>query len=439
MYWFLDATGHVLYVGKAKKLKDRVSSYTQLNQLAPRIFKLVHTAVRLKHQVLESELEALLVEAELIRIHQPPFNVALKDDKTPLYIYVTNDLYPQVKTLRKKDIESSHYPGTILGPFPSGYKVKEVLKIVRHIFPWCSKPPAQVFTPGANASTKPQACFYYHLQLCPGACVGEILPETYRHTIGQLVAFLKGQKKQVVRDMTTEMKQASAAEEFERAAELRDKLEIIRAVTDKSFRLKPDLTLPQLRETRAEEGLVQLAKLVSQHMHLPRTLRFDRIECYDVSNTQGQDAAVAMVTFTDGVADSVNYRLFNIRTLDTPNDYHMLKEALARRQDHAEWGVPDLVVIDGGKGQLRAVKSVWTWQTPVISIAKDPDRLIIPITSSLEPTRSKSKNSPEKLTYAVIELPTSHPALQLVAQLRDEAHRFSKKQHHRRHQKGVLL
>lgn len=405
MYWFLDAADQVLYVGKAKSLKNRVVSYTRFGLLNARLQQMVSSAVLLKHQVLESELEALLVEAELIRAHQPQYNILLKDDKTPLYIVITHEDYPRVVTARRKEIEKKTISGTILGPFPSSYKVKEVLHIARQIWSWCN-----------GSHQLGRACFYYHLGLCPGACIGKITPAEYQAQITQLLLFLRGKKKNVLKELSTQLKLATKQEEFELARVLYDKITIIQAVTQKNYKLRPDMALPALHLSEVEESVIYLRKLLTTHLSLPKNMPLHRIEGYDVSNIQGTNPAVAMVTFLDGQSAAHEYKLFNIRSLATPNDFAMHQEALTRRQNHPEWGAPDLVVIDGGKGQLRAALKVWQWPNLIIGIAKDPDRVIIPYQEN-------------GLKYHVIKLPASHPALKLIQRIRDESHRFSKKQH----------
>lgn len=427
VYWFSDADDNVLYVGKAKNIKKRVSSYTRLRQLSTRIHQLVTTATKLQHTVLESELEALLVEAELIRTYQPQFNILLKDDKSNLYIRITDDDFPRVEKVRKREVITKHLKGTILGPFPSAYKVSEVLKIARKIFPWCNQKKS-------NSPQDKKPCFYYHIDLCPGACAGTISKEDYRETIQQLTLFLKGKKKTVLNNLKKQMQTASDSEQFEKAATLRDQIALISEVTEPKYRLKPDLVLPALQVSEKRNAITYLQKILSTYAQLPKKYPLDRIEGYDVSNTQGTNPAVAMVTFTNGSSDPAEYRLFNIRSLNTPNDYHMMKEALIRRQNHAKWGTPNLVVVDGGKGQIRAALSVWRWGIPVIGIAKNPDRIIIP-----DITFEAGKNAPlTGLKYHVISLPDNHPSLKLIQQIRDEAHRFSKKQHDRLRTKTAL-
>ncbi|MFH2118541.1 MAG: GIY-YIG nuclease family protein [Candidatus Paceibacterota bacterium] len=415
VYSFFAANDKILYVGKAKNLKNRLSSYTQYNQLAPRIKKLVTDAVKVEFKVLDSELEALLIEAELIRTHQPFFNIRLKDDKSPIYLVITDEDFPRVIKKRKTDLIKEKPRGTILGPFPSSSKLNEVLKIARKIFPWCNDPAGN------------RACFYYHLDLCPGACTGEISATAYRENIQELILFMRGKKRAIVKDLIAKMKQASDQQAFEKAQIYKQKILLIEEVTHKQYRLAPNLVLPGFNLEQAQQGLIELQKILQTYTNFPRTAKLSRIEGYDVSNIQGTSAAVGMVVFTDGQIDKQQYRLFNIYTLNTPNDYQMMQEALQRRQNHAEWTKPNLVVIDGGKGQVRAALKVWQWDSPVIGIAKNPDRLIVP-----------TKQEGRHIDYEVLKLPATHPALKLVQQIRDESHRFAKKQFQRRYAKKLL-
>ena len=161
---------------------------------------MVQLAVELRFEVLESELEALLIEAELIRIHQPPYNTLLKDDKSPIYIHITKETYPKVEKLRKNDLNTHPTKGTILGPFPSSYKLNEVLRIARRIFPWCNQ--------GPPTTARSKACFYHHLELCPGVCTGQLDAAAYQASIHNLILFLKGKKRSVTQQLQQAMKLA---------------------------------------------------------------------------------------------------------------------------------------------------------------------------------------------------------------------------------------
>lgn len=437
VYWFLDDQDNVLYVGKAKNLKNRIASYKQWQSTTGKTRRLVFHAKQLKHTVLDSELEALLVEAELIRTHQPQYNILLKDDKTPLYVQITDEEYPRILTVRKKEVEKNYLSGSVFGPFQSSFQLKEVLNLARKIFPYCTAPRGAQYGTPQNSP-----CFDYHLDLCPGACIGAVTPEQYQQTIAQLKLFLKGKKKSVVKTIEEEMKKAAETEEYEYAAELRDRIQLIKTVTERSYKLRPDMQLPTLKQSLRAEGLIYLRRLLSTFFSLPKTYPLTRIEGYDVSNIQGTNATVAMVTFLNGSAAKDQYRLFNIRTLKTPNDYAMLQEALLRRQNHAEWGAPNLLLIDGGKGQLRAALKVWRWTTPVIAIAKKPDRLIFPIVPADQKEKDLEDNeetrSLKNLEYREVTLEEGHPTLMLMQQVRDEAHRFSKFQHSRMRDRSMF-
>jgi excinuclease ABC subunit C len=312
-------------------------------------------------------------------------------------------------TLRKKEVVKKNPKGTILGPFPSAFKTKEVLKIVRKIFKWCQNP------------TGDRACFYRHLDLCSGACTGEITKDDYEKNLKNLTLFLRGKKKQVVTNLQKEMLEAAQNEEFEKAQVFKDQIDLISEVTKQ--RLSPDLVLPQLQLNQNLEGAVRLAKILQDYMGVPKTWPMTRIEGYDVSNIQGTNPAVSMVTFIDAQSDTDEYRLFNIKSLNTPNDFAMMAEALTRRQKHPEWGKPSMVMIDGGRGQVRAVLSVWKWGLPVIGLEKNPDRLVLPVSVK------KGSNDKLQIEWKILKLEDKHPSLNLLRQVRDEAHRFAQKQH----------
>ena len=262
VYSFLDENNQVLYVGKAKNLKNRVKNYTQLKQLQPRIRTMVKKAKTLRYEVLDSELEALLIEAESINTYQPPFNILLKDDKSPVYIVITQEKYPRVLKKRKKEIEKFAISGTILGPFPSTYKLNEVLKIARKIFPWCNA--------DRKHTKNHRACFYYHLDLCPGVCVHEISAEDYQAQIQQLILFLKGKKKSVLTSLKTAMKNAAQNEKYEAAQVYKQQIEYIEAVTNQKYRLKPNIVLPTFGQNQADLALSYLQKFLSQSLNLPK-------------------------------------------------------------------------------------------------------------------------------------------------------------------------
>lgn len=427
VYSFLDERSQVLYVGKAKNLKKRIKSYTHYHQLSAKIKQLVKKAKTISVQVLPSELQALLIEAELIRAHQPFYNSLLKDDKSKLYLLFTKETYPRILRLRKTDLTKKHYQQSlaVLGPFASSYKVDELLKIVRPIFPWCNK----------KNKNDHQACLYYHLELCPGACCDKISPDAYQENIKQLILLLRGKNKSLLKSLQQKMQELAQFEKFEEALQIKNKIALIRELTQEHYQLQPDLILPNFTQKKQEEALIHLRHIMHQAGIVDLHYRFQRIEAYDVSNTQGQQATVSMVCFINGMPESKEYKFFKIRQLNKPNDYAMLQEALIRRQKHPEWGRPDLIVIDGGKGQLRSVNRVWRqaqlFNCPVVSLVKNPDRLILI-------SQATSQENKTNWHTTEINLPNNHPTLHLIAHLRDEAHRFAKKQHTRLRTQNLL-
>jgi excinuclease ABC subunit C len=407
VYWFLSHDGSVLYVGKAKDLKKRISQYRQYARLAPDKQHLVEEAVSVQCEVRQSELEALFVEAELVRRYQPRFNILLKDDKSPIYVVITKEEFPRVLTARRREIDMGNIQGDVFGPFSSGYLIKNVLRSIRPIFQWCSIAAKRKGIDREHG----RPCFYYHLGQCSGACVGQISSVEYKQNIRRLKAFLRGQTSVILRKLKQEIVLLAASERFEEAEQLRQQYVAIEKVTDPSYKIGPDIALPRLRTAFGIEATKRLGEVVRKHLELHDTWEPLRIEGYDVSNFQGKLAVVSLVCFVDGVQESAGYRTFHIRRKDTPDDYGMLKQVLTRRQNHEEWGIPDLILIDGGKGQLNAVKDVWRWPTPVVSIAKDPDRLVISTSNG----------------FVLIPASELGPAGQLISQIRDEAHRFAKK------------
>ena len=323
--------------------------------------------------------------------------------------------------MRKTDLKKKQYQKNlaVLGPFQSSYKLSEVLKIVRPIFPWCNK----------QNKKDVKACLYYHLELCPGACCQQISEIDYKENIKNLISFLKGKGKTINQKLKKEMLAAAEKEEFEKAQLIKKQLENIALVTSKQYKLKPDLILPNFEQKQKSEALIHLRRIMNQEKIINHNYQFKRIEGYDVSNIQGTNAVVSMVTFINGESEKSEYKYFKIKSLNTPNDYKMLQEALKRRLNHPEWGKVDLIVIDGGKGQVRAAKKIVKNYCPVIGLVKHPDRLVL----SIENLEKK-----DQIETKIVPLIKNHPTLKLLEEIRDESHRFAKKQHSRLRNKNLL-
>jgi len=415
-------------VGKAKNLKKRLFSYRRIGKLLPKTKRLVEETSKTKFHECESELEALLLEAELIRLYQPQFNLRLKDDKTPLYIVVTNEEFPRVMVTHKSKIKIGGKKSklvfrsktievkSLFGPYSSGKKVRQLIRITRRLFPFCNK--------GYVKSDR--ACFYYHIDLCPGVCVKKIERDNYEEIIKNLSMFLRGKKNRLTRKLTRKIKHLSELERFEEAEKQKRILKSFLYVTKNYQGDRYTSILPNLSSDVHEYRILLLKKLLRKHIALPQGYRLHRIEAYDVSNISGKSATASMVVFEDGKPAKHEYRRFRIKGKEEPDDVGMLREALNRRVKRNDWKKPNLMVIDGGRGQLRAAREVVSWSIPVVSLAKNPERLMI------------IKKGIKKINYETARLVEGEPMAQLLMQLRDESHRFAKKYHELLRNKSIV-
>ncbi len=395
VYIYRDESKQVIYVGKAINLKNRVKSYFQTpEKLGPKTAALVANINNLEYLEVESEIEALLLEAELIKRNRPRYNIVLKDDKSYLYIKITtNEDIPRISTARSENI-----PGvTYFGPFPSGQTAKNVLKTIRKIFPYRS------------CKTLPKTpCLFYHIKLCPAPCVEYISKEHYQQVVDQIILFLKGKRKLLEKDIEHQMKTASENLRFEDAARLKKQLDDMRYITQNFRRPEDYIENPNLKEDQRQETLQEISDAIKDYLILPSLPQ--RVECYDISNIQGKQAVGAMVVFTNAEPDKREYRKFKIRTKDTPDDFSMMREMLTRRFNN-DWPLPDLIVIDGGKGQLQVAHDVLNeigLSLPVISLAKRLEEIFIKTDTD----------------FVSVQLPRNSKALRMLQHIRDEAHRF---------------
>lgn len=399
IYLFLDKKGRVLYVGKAKNLKHRVSSYFQKKDLLIGKTKLLVERIhRIKVVIVESEIDALLLEANYIKKYSPKFNVIFKDGKTyPLIKITVNEQLPKVLTVRRTDSSKALY----FGPFPLVFEMRMVLRIVRRIFPYIS----------ANHIGN-RICLYYHLGLCPCpvALKTQAQKEEYNKNISYIIKFLNGKSKQVIKELEKERDKLAKNEEFENAKEVQRKINAVIKVTSPVYKPFEYIKNPNLFWDIREEELNKLQEILKKYF--PTLLSLERIECYDISNIAGVNATGSMIVFTDGQKDTNEYRRFRIRRIQKtgmPNDFAMMEEVLTRRILHKEWPVPNLIIIDGGKGQISSALKVLNRLNLNISVIGLAKREEIIITSD----------------FKEIRLPKDNPGLKLIMRIRDEAHRFA--------------
>ena len=381
MYLFKDASDKILYIGKAGNLKRRVASYFE-RPPDYRIERLVGDIKKIDYKKTDTALEALILESELIKKHQPPFNVKEKDDKSFLYVEITLDSFPRVLLARGKDKPA----GERFGPFTLAHSIREALRLVRKIFPFNTHEPEKI-----GRFTRP--CFDYEIGLCPGTCVGAISRGEYLKNIRNIKLFFTGKKKQILKWLKREMKSASRALEFEKAETLRRQIFALQHIQDVAFITEDNLT-------------PNTPALPAGRYNLKPAFR---IEGYDISNISGTSAVGSMVVFTNGKSDKNEYRKFRVKTIHGSNDVAMLKEVLYRRFRN-NWPKPDLILIDGGMGQVNAAKLVLrklSLSIPVVGIAKGAKR---------------------KKNEFIGKIPPGIGERALI-KVRDEAHRFAQAYH----------
>ncbi|MGO1063972.1 excinuclease ABC subunit UvrC [Acinetobacter lwoffii] len=513
VYRMYGKDGELLYVGKAKNLKNRVSSYFVKTLDHPKTQALVARIYDIQTLVVRSETEALLLEQNLIKLHHPPYNIMLRDDKSYVYIFVSADKpYPRLASGRGK---GKHQVGKFFGPYPSAYIARDTLVVLQKLFNVRS-------CENSFFANRTRPCLQYQIKRCSAPCVGFISPEDYKADVDNSIRFLQGDTKELNQELIAKMEAAAEALEFEKAVFYRDRMALLREVQSQQaiYKLKgeadilsiayqagvtcvqimhvrngkmlggksyfPDMLSDDLgqmladfianfyfqvadeipaelivnvevadrkeleaalsqhfgkkiqikskvRETRAE--WLELAQMNVQHAiqgklanHIELNERFhqleqvvghpvDRIECFDISHTMGEDTVASCVVFDSGGARKRDYRQFSIHDIQAGDDYAAMRQALTRRYKKAL--LPDLLLIDGGKGQLHMAMEVMQelgLDAFMVGVSKGEGR----------------KPGLETLHFtdgSKIQLPEDHKALHLIQQVRDEAHRFAITKH----------
>ncbi len=403
VYFFKNRRGKIIYVGKAINLKKRVASYFQKNLELAKTQALVTEISAIDFIEVASDVEALLLEAKLIKKHQPYYNSRLKDDKDYLYIILTKEDFPKVTTGRKRDIERAK---NYFGPFTTARAARDTLRLARRIIPF-------------RTTCKPNSgrpCLSYHLGLCPGVCAGVISPKDYNKLLNKLQKFLSGDSGKLVKQLETEMKRQARGTHFEEAAKLRNSIEAIEKTTRRYEEVDRYLEGPEALEVIYQKQLEDFAT----KLKLPSLP--NRIECYDISNFQGSNSVGSMVVLSLGKINKDEYRRFKIKRVEGINDPASMAEVLDRRF-HNDWEWPDLIVVDGGRTQLNAALEVLgrlKINIPVVGLAKKLEELYLP-------------NQKETL-----RLPKNSPGILLVQRIRDEAHRFAITYHRKLRSKAFI-
>lgn len=376
VYFFREGN-KILYIGKATSLRDRVRSYFAKDLVVTRgshVADMVFKAKTLTFEQTETVLEALILEANLIRKHQPYYNTKEKDDKSWNYVVITKDALPRVLLIRgrnltiKAEFEKLNAK-KVYGPFVSGTSIREALRIIRRIFPYID----------ASAAKKDNYEFYRQLGLAPDTHQSDV-SSLYLQNIQNIERFFDGKKKEILRSLKKRMQDYAKLQAFEKAGEVK-------------------------RQIFALEHINDTALIKNDTLRDPNAARM-RIEAYDIAHMSGKSMVGVMTVVTDGQPDKNEYRKFIIRTQKQSNDIGALEEVLSRRFRHTEWGMPDLVVMDGGIAQKRVGEQVlkrYQLEIPVLSVVKD------------------ERHKPKEI-LGLTELAQKHKSAVILANA--EAHRF---------------
>ncbi len=533
VYQFLNKNGKVIYVGKAKNLKNRVRNYFQENPGSAKTVAMVSKIDDLQLVVTDSELEALILENNLIKELMPRYNVNLKDDKSFPFIKVTNELYPRIYPTRKVYNDGSKY----FGPYTDVRSMRGSLKMINQIFKIRSC--KLDLTEESIADKKFKVCLDYHIKKCDGPCENLISAAAYNEMVDEVIKLLKGKTDDLIKDLKSRMQTAVENLEFEKAAELRDKIDQLNSISSKQkivndddedrdifavafegkdstcavfnirsgkligkkqlklsieegeelsniysaaikfyygdqveipreviveitpedsdsltewLRMKSNkkakIFVPQRGDLKSlvkmckENAILQLKEIQLQKMKnlgnvsysvsaLQRDLRLKtlprKIECFDISNLQGTDTVASMVVFEDGKPKKSLYRKFIIKSVEGPDDFSSMREVIERRytrlKEEAQ-PLPDLIMVDGGKGQLSSAVEILDnlgfSNYNIIGLAKRLEEVFLP------------NNSDPEL------IPKTSSGLKLLQQVRDEAHRFAITFHRQRRSKRTI-
>jgi excinuclease ABC subunit C len=393
--------GEILYIGKAANLKERVKNHFQQPTYKDYLF--LDKIEKIGYLKTDSEIEALILEASLIKKYQPKFNVIWRDSKNYFFVAKTKEEFPRIFWTHQKKIKGQKSKVKIeyLGPFVDGKALKQTLTVLRKVFPFRS----------CRVLPK-RPCLWYHLKRCPAPCLlktksgeeidlREKIKKESQKNAESIFKIIQGKKKEVLRDLKREMKTAAKKRNFEEAAKLRDQIFALERVFEHSRILESE-TKVEVPWEETEKKLKEILKTKG---------KISRIEAYDISNIQGKMATGSMVTFLKGRAEKNFYRRFKIKAEGKPNDVLMIKEVLERRLKHQEWEFPDLILIDGGKAQLNVALSLLEKlekRPKVIALAKKKNDLFL-----------EGEKNPIPLKILPREI------FNLILNLRNEAHRFA--------------
>jgi excinuclease ABC subunit C len=395
VYIFSNQEKKIIYIGKAVNLKSRIGSYFRSNNsLNSAKRAMVGEIDKIEIKPCDGEIEALILESNLIKKYNPKYNVLLKDDKSYAYLVWTKEDFPRIFVAHKTYLDSHENQLNSLGPIVSSDALRKTLKILRKHFHYRS------------CKTMPKTpCIYYKLGKCDAPCIQNIDEVSYRDNLNTIIDIMKGKSRSILKKLNIQMQSYAKLQKFEQAMEVKNQIEALEKVS-------------------LHKGIIQTSQSYKHKYieELQRLLQLDkvpkRIEGYDSSHFHGDKAVVSMVVFENAKPAKDQYRKFRIQLPpEGGDDFYNLNQALTRRFKRTDWPIPDLILIDGGKGQLSTVIKVQQEANiefksiPIISLAKRLEEIYIP-----------NKDKP-------ILLPKSNKSLQILQQVRDEAHRFAVNYH----------
>ena len=443
VYFLKNKKGEIFYIGKANNIRTRVQSHAREN-LPSSVHHLLSEIKKVEYIITANEIEALIKESEFIKKHDPKMNYRLRDDKKYFFVGITTEDLPhifithqpiataesKVKNQKSKiekpstsvanksteptnqnyKLQAKNYnlkPITYLGPFTDGDALKQTMKYLRRTFPYYT---ANSKKPISSPKHKSLPCSWCHLRLCPGPHPDK---KEYVKNILRIKNILQGRHGLVISSIKRDMEVASKKQNYEKAKQLRDIIQALENIF-MHYHIPPNpvSALPTGSTSRHLNIYKYLTKLFKSDLPIKT------IEGYDISNIQGREATGSMVRFDNGVPNKSLYRKFNIQSPALPNDYRMMQEIIERRYSHTEWKYPDMILIDGGRGQLNAALKIIQnikLTIPIASLAKRDEELYLP------------NRQPKKLSTMPKEVEN------LLKSVRDEAHRFAITHHRKKH------
>ena len=416
VYFHKDKSGKVIYIGKAANLKNRVRQYFQNSRLRdPKTIALISEIVDVDWIVAETEIDALFLEAELVRRNLPKYNILLRDDKSYSYIRINySDPHPTVTlTRRPLDDKAKYY-----GPYFNSRDIRNALRMLRKIFPYSTH----------YGQIPNRACLQYHLGLCPGIEENKTPLNEYKTNLRSLISYIEGNRVNLLEKLEKNMNSAAKKKEFEKASIFRNQLYALKSLAKQ--RLFTDSETVDISKDLAISGLMDIFSLEQ----VPR-----RIVGYDISHMQGTDNVASMVVFKNGMPEKSEYRKFKLRVPGN-NDFAHMEEAITRRlsqKNIKDWGLPNIFLIDGGRGQLSSAikaRDEMGQTVPMIGLAKREEEIVVDLEGSnlsinyeaLEKHNAIIRKSDK---FINILLPINSDIVKLLQRIRDESHRFAVSYH----------